>query len=911
MMNPTGSIDAALVTPAMAISKTGMCSLDLTTGILDCSADYARILGVPGETLRRDTLADTVARRSHPQDRAGVRECLARAMAGEPGGLYPARIVLPDGNTRVLAFEHGIWPMPDGSKRLIGVVQDVTDRTSNDRSLADQHRQLEHLMNALPGVVFQLRRSADGQFTLPFLSPGTYELIGHPASELSRSPARLLETIAGGDIPALLRSLAFSAESLAPWEWEAEVLRPDGLTCWVRMNAVPVRDVQSSSITWHGFGTDITAAKEAEQALRESERRLQFTQFAVDHVRDSVVFINADGDRLYVNDEGCRMSGYTREELLQSKIWSTFSSFTRERYDEMWRYLKTCGTQTFEAALVTKQGLVRPVDVSVTFIGFGGQEIVFAIARDISARKAAETALRQSEERLRLTQFALDHARDIVSISDRQGDQLYVNNTFCRFTGFSREELGSVKLWEAFHSLNQQRFEALWDDVKRCGTLTFELELRTRSGEEKPLEVIATYLDFGGREAICTISRDLTPRRAAEQEKARMQQQLQETQKLESLGVLAGGIAHDFNNLLTGVLGNASLARDRLPSESDLHGPLRQIERAATRAAELCQQMLAYAGKGRFVVEPVNLSLLVEDTAKLLDLSVARRAKLELQLDPTVPPVLADATQLRQIVMNLVLNAAEAINQPNGLITVSTGPMQVDAPFLAEARVTAELPEGPGVYLEVKDTGAGMTRETLERIFEPFFTTKFTGRGLGLAAVVGIVRSHHGALCVRSEPGHGTTFRLVLAAHDEAAPPASHTPPIFPVKAHNQGRVLVVDDEESVRSVSRQALERMGFTVDLAEDGEAALALLRREPHAYSFILLDYTMPGIDGAQTLREIRGITPDARVVLMSGFPEQQARERLGEHVLSGFIQKPFDLTTLRRKVEELVQGQPPAR
>jgi CheY-like chemotaxis protein/two-component sensor histidine kinase len=323
------------------------------------------------------------------------------------------------------------------------------------------------------------------------------------------------------------------------------------------------------------------------------------------------------------------------------------------------------------------------------------------------------------------------------------------------------------------------------------------------------------------------------------------------------------------------------------------------------RAAELCQQMLAYAGKGQFIVESVDLSALVEDTAKLLDLSVAKRAKLELDLTRSLPLVLADATQIRQIVMNLVLNAAEAITHGDGRIWVSTGRMQVDRTFLGNARVAGDLPEGEGVYLEVRDNGSGMDRSTLDRIFEPFFTTKFTGRGLGLAAVLGIVRSHRGALDVQSTPGRGTTFRLVMAPHSgQTRAPVALTPRNGGAR-RNSGRVLVIDDEDSVRSVTRQALERTGFMVETAEDGEIALAMLGKEPNGYILILLDYTMPRLDGAQTLREIRRINPKACVILMSGFSEYEARERLGDEALAGFIQKPFDLATLRNRVEEVIR------
>jgi len=553
--------------------------------------------------------------------------------------------------------------------------------------------------------------------------------------------------------------------------------------------------------------------------------------------------------------------------------------------------------------LRTKVGANIPVEVSATFIEFGEREIVFAIARDVSSRKAAEQALRASEERLRLTQFALDHAQDIVSIIDVEGNRLYVNETFCHYTGCSREEVFSTKIWTEIPLLNADRFHSLWEDIRRSGTLTIELEILTKKGEKKPVEINASHINFGGREAICTIARDLSMRKAAELEKKRMEQQLRETQKLESLGVLAGGIAHDFNNLLTGILGNASLARDRLPEDSDMHEPLRQIERASTRAAELCQQMLAYAGKGRFIVEPVSLSALVEDTAKLIDLSIARRATLELQLFKDPPPVLADATQMRQIVMNLVINAAEAITHSHGHIIVSTGCMQVTRAFLDNARV-ASLPEGEAVYLEVRDNGSGMDRATLDRIFEPFFTTKFTGRGLGLAAVLGIVRAHEGALHVQSEVGSGTTFRLALSPHNVAV-----KQPLLQAGNHkssrrNSGRILVVDDEESVRSVTRQALERTGFVVEVAEDGETALEKLKEDSKRFVLIILDFTMPRLDGGQTLREIRRINPQARVILMSGFSEHETRERLGDETLVGFVQKPFDLAALRAQVEQAV-------
>jgi two-component system, cell cycle sensor histidine kinase and response regulator CckA len=889
---------AGMLRHAQRIANLGVCYWDEVTGEAVRSEEYLRIFGLPPDTGRTRQQENVLAV-IHPDDRARAAAVLTRAPRTHASERIVFRLNVPGHGERTILAEQGLLPPEDGQPGLaLSIVHDITERVAADRALAESHAQLERLMSVLPGAVFQLKRDANGTLTLLFLSDGATRLFGMPASELAADCTRLLALFPSADHEALQQALATSANTLQPLEKEVTFRTPAGEQRWTRLHAIAERLTREGAVVWHGVAMDITAARGAEE-------RLRFTQFALDHARDAVAFITPEGDRIYVNDETCRLTGYTREELLASKIWTTFTAFTLERYCYLWGVVKRQGTHIFEAALVAKSGDSRPVEVGVTFIDFGGREVVFAIARDISARKAAEQALRASEERLRLTQYALDHAQDIVSIMDRDGNRLHVNDTYCRYTGYSREELIASKVWDKIPSLNQERFQQLWDDIRRCGSLTFEIEVEAKTGEKKPLEVSASFLMFGGREAVCTVSRDLTARKAAELEKKHMEQQLRETQKLESLGVLAGGIAHDFNNLLTGILGNASLARDRLAPNDELNEPLRQIERASSRAAELCQQMLAYAGKGRFIVEPVDLSSLVDDTAKLLDLSVARRAILDLRLERPLPPVLADATQMRQIVMNLVLNAAEAIPHAQGRIVVTTGRMNVDRAFLSAARVAAGLSEGEAVFLEVTDNGSGMDRATLDRIFEPFFTTKFTGRGLGLAAVLGIVRSHQGVLHVQSEPGRGTTFRLVLAPH-EGRPRHSASPfaNVAPPTRKNHGRILVIDDEESVRSVTRQALERTGFTVEVAEDGETGLTCLRKEPEGFVLVLLDYTMPRLDGAQTLREIHKINPRARVIMMSGFSEMEARERLGNEELAGFIQKPFDLPTLRSRVEKAV-------
>jgi two-component system cell cycle sensor histidine kinase/response regulator CckA len=890
---------------AQRIANIGMCYLDTRTGQVVRSAEYLRIFGIKADqsmvTGSKHDLLDHV----HPDDRTAAEDAVTAFRAGLP---FPPRIIrirTPDRGERTLLGEQGVLPAANGRPALVAaVIHDITERLATDRALAESHARLDRLMRVLPGTVFQLRRDSAGNLEFPFLSEGASHLFGLPAADLAKDPARLLSLFPADQSALVRRSLEQSASALAAWQVDASFQPPGGGRRWVRFNAIP--EAAAGAVVWHGVATDITLAKEA-------EHRLRFTQYAVDHMRDAVAFLTADGDRIYVNDETCRITGYDRTELVEAKIWNTYPALTPTRYKQLWALVKQRGNYLFETTVAPRNKPEIPVEIGLSYIDFGGLEIVFSIARDITARKAADQALRESEERLRLTRHALDLAQDIVSIMDADGNRLYVNETFCRFTGRSREEIFSTKVWETNPPLNEPRYRALWEDVRRRGTLSFELEMLSSSGAHLPIEVNASFLTFDGREAVCTISRDLGPRRAADMEKKRMEEQLRETQKLESLGVLAGGIAHDFNNLLTGILGHASLARDRLPDGHDMHESLSQIEIASTRAAELCQQMLAYAGKGRFIVGAVDLSKLVGDTAKLLDVSVEHRATLELNLARDLPAVLADATQMRQIVMNLVLNAAEAVTPDSGRIIVTTGRMQVDAAFLASARVAAGLSQGEAVYLQVTDNGCGMDAATLERIFDPFFTTKFTGRGLGLAAVQGIVRSHEGALHVTSKPGHGTTFRLVLAPYTGGK--SRTMPPFAPARYSRpptaSGRILVVDDEESVRSVTRQALERTGFTVELAEDGECALERLKKGPADFALIMLDFTMPRLDGAQTLREILQIQPSARVMMMSGFSETEARQRLGDLAIVGFVQKPFDFPTLRDRIEQVFQLDPAAQ
>jgi len=372
-------------------------------------------------------------------------------------------------------------------------------------------------------------------------------------------------------------------------------------------------------------------------------------------------------------------------------------------------------------------------------------------------------------------------------------------------------------------------------------------------------------------------------------------------QKLESVGVLAGGIAHDFNNLLCGILGGVELAMDELEPDHEARVDLETVQRTARDATELCRQLLAYSGKGRFVVEPLDLSEMIRSIGQLLRVSAGKNVVLRCELDRSVPTVQADASQMRQVVVNLVVNASEAIEGRAGTVTVTTGVMDCDERYLKTTYFDDELPPGRYVFIEVADTGKGMSAETKLRLFDPFFSTKFAGRGLGLAAVQGIVRGHRGTIKVYSEPGSGSTLKVLLPASDETIP--DRASPVTPPGWTGSGLVLMVDDEPSVRAVGKRLLERLGFEVMTAEDGRKALDVFDSCPRRIDLVVLDMTMPNLGGEETFRELRKRSSSVRVVLTSGYNEQEATSRFAGKGLAAFVQKPFQLETVRATLQRV--------
>lgn len=397
---------------------------------------------------------------------------------------------------------------------------------------------------------------------------------------------------------------------------------------------------------------------------------------------------------------------------------------------------------------------------------------------------------------------------------------------------------------------------------------------------------------------------DITDRVEAMEKQHTLEKQLLHAQKLESLGVLAGGVAHDFNNLLTGILGEASLARLELDApDGDVRGSIERIEQSARRAAELTRQLLAYSGKGRFVVQPLNLSVLMKEIANMLGVVISKKAALELHLADDLPSVEADRAQMQQVAMNLITNASDALGDNAGLITIKTGTETCSERSLRDVYGAESLPAGEYVTLEVSDNGCGMPEGVRDRLFDPFFTTKATGRGLGMSAILGIVRAHHGAIRVYSEPGQGTAFKLLFPA--VAAKAVTSDPQSDGTGWRGTGAVLVVDDEPSVLRVAQRMLERLGFSTLLAADGQEALDLFDAHRADITLVLLDMMMPKMNGKEVLSALRRLDPELPVVMSSGFNEQDAISRMAGRGMTSFLQKPYEPADLEAAVRRALE------
>ena len=519
----------------------------------------------------------------------------------------------------------------------------------------------------------------------------------------------------------------------------------------------------------------------------------------------------------------------------------------------------------------------------------------YGLARPYVERNGPDPGTGGPVHELEVFKKALDeHA--IVAITDARGRITYVNDKFEAISKFPREEL----LGQDHRIINSGHhprsfFTELWGTIKAGRVWKGEIKNKAKDGTFYWVDTtIVPYLDAQGHPfQFVAIRADITQRKQGEEA-------IRQSQKLESLGILAGGIAHDFNNLLTTILGNCNLASMVVEPGSPACPHLEQIEKASIRAADLTRQMLAYAGKGKIMTLRVNLNYLVQEMTELLAVSISKKAAIRLELAAALPEVLADPAQMQQLVMNLVTNASEALGAAAGSITLRTGLQNLDRVYLATLCPAIPIPPGRYVVLEVSDTGCGMGKDMVDLIFDPFYTTKFTGRGLGLSALMGILRTHGGSIKVYSEPGVGTSMKLFLPAMEGEEEERSE--PVAAVPAQARGTLLVVDDEAPARAVACALAAAMGLAVLEAGDGAEGLELFQRRRGEVTLVLMDLTMPRMDGREAFQRMKAIDPSVPVVLTSGYNETFAVSDFNGGELAAFLPKPYNRTQFEAVVQK---------
>jgi PAS domain S-box-containing protein len=547
--------------------------------------------------------------------------------------------------------------------------------------------------------------------------------------------------------------------------------------------------------------------------------------------------------------------------------------------------------------------------VSTPIEQLDGSHRILSVCRDVTDRELAHRGQQESEE---LYRFIADLGRDMILETNSDGELIFISASVETLLGYSEDELIGekiVSLFDLVHPDDRDGIFALFENQTREPGSTIHFppyRYKHKNGHWLWFSTIgACYEAASGEVRYLEVTRDITREVQKEEERLELARQMQEAQRLESLGVMAGGITHDFNNLLTPILGSAELALFDLASDSPIRPRIEQIRRAAQRAAALTRQLLAYSGQGPVLVELLAVSQLVEEMGQLLEGAVSGKAALIYDLADDLPSVEADVAQLSQVVMNLITNAAEAVREGAGRITLRTGIVEAEKVDRRYIVGQSEPTAGSYVFFEVVDDGCGMEVETQSKIFDPFFTTKFTGRGLGLAAALGIVQSHDGFIEIDSEVGRGTRFRVLFPAVERAAVTVDSW--VVPIDDwRDSGTVLVVDDDQGVRELLEATLCRAGLSVLLARDGREGVDLFRRHSDEIRAVVLDRTMPDIGGEDAFDEIRRIRSDVPIMLISGYSEERAAWHFIDKGLDAFLHKPFDPRTLLERIRRIIDG-----
>jgi len=821
--------------------------------------------------------------------------------------LYPgnAEKRLEDGFRRTiadgLAFTADFYERPRNRRYAITAVPDQCDgilvRLSQitDRPNGSWERQamilsrLDRITRNLPGFVCQTYVSDDGESGVFFADQRAAEIFGIDPEPLETAFKRFAACIAPEDQRRFIASIRESARSKKDWEFEGRFITPAGETKYIqgisRARRIGDRTVHD------GIILDITHLKHTEQALRDSEELYRHV-FEVES--DALLLVDRDsGQILAANAAAMDLYGYSREELLSMNR----TSLSTEP-DDSARAIKDMESFISLRWHRKKDGTLFPVEVSGRYFELKGRSVCVYAIRAITERKLIEDSLTKSEEKFS-TAFRLNPAAIVIADLSSKS-YLDVNETFERITGYRRDEVvgrpwHDVSLWA-----DPESHDIVLTQLMKEGSIrNFDFRFRKKSGEVGTGLLSAELIEIGGHQCAITASIDIT-------ERLRLETQLGQAHKLEGLGRLAGGVAHDFNNLLTVINGYSDLILKGLPVDDPLYPPAQEIKKAGERGASLTKQLLAFSRKQVIKPSALDLNFIVNEAQQMFQRLIGENIELAISLDPLLGSIMADPDQIQQVIMNLVVNARDAMSD-GGRLQVTTKNVELD-----ESSIGAHPDAVPGRYvvMTVTDTGIGMSKETMQSIFDPFFTTKAEGRGtgLGLTMVYGIVRQSGGWIEASSKLGEGASFSVYLPRIDTI--PVQSQPGLpTATKLYGNETVLVVEDQQEVRRLTRTVLESYGYHVLEAANSGEALSIEKKHPGEINVLVTDVILPGMNGKALSEHLRVLRPKLRVIFTSGYPEDIISPRGIVEPDVAYLLKPFSPDSLAAKVRDVLEGLPP--
>ncbi|MBN1515784.1 PAS domain S-box protein [Candidatus Sumerlaeota bacterium] len=876
----------------------------------------------------------------------------------------------------------------------------------------DSHQATERyqrLETNIPGMVYIFAQHTDGSYSFPYVNPASREMFGIEPDALMRDWMLLGGRIHPKDQGRFYQSVLSSAQNLTPWRQELRLISEDGEERWYDCISRPEMQ-PDGEILWDGIILDITERKQAENSLL-------LTRFCFEHTSVGIILFDPDGMVVDVNPVACKNMGYTHEELCRLDVYKIDPLVSTEDVQELLRKMRIKGVHVFESVHQRKDGSRFPVEVTLNGFKYDYDNYVICFANDITERKKAEKALRESEIKYRLLHESM---MDAFVSRDMEGHILEANSIYQKMTGYSLEELHQMTyqdltpakwhepeqnivkrevltrgfsevyekeylrkdgaiipielrtyllrddsgepcgLWAMIRDISERKmteehlrliefcvenssisiFQVDEPDARirmankhACDTLgytreelcnmsaleidtnvtlegwrkhrknirksksrTVETTHRRKDGTTFPVEVTISFFNFKGKEYAFSFVQDITERKKVEEDNAKLELQLRQAQKLESVGQLAGGIAHDFNNMLSVILGYAELLKLDLPLESSEWSHVLEIEKAATHSKEITRQLLAFSRKQIIAPESINLNQLIDERKKTLARLIGENIELRFIPADDLGLIRFDPSQLDQILINLAINARDAMPS-GGKLTLETGNVTLDEEY---CRTHVEHRPASYVLLKISDNGIGMDRETVTHVFEPFFTTKEVGKGtgLGLATVYGIIKQNEGTINVYSEVGLGTTFKIYIPRSDDAPESRKRAEPISLISGSET--ILLVEDDEMVRGMTSAMLEQLGYTTIIADSPEHAVSICEDNDDKVDLLLTDVVMPGISGTELSEKIQKFRPGIKTLYMSGYTTNVIVHHGMLEDSVNFIQKPFSLNDLARKI-----------